>query len=130
MPVSLLLSPLLVLTLYYLYRREFKAFKRQWKGKVEEVVSSFSQQLRDLDHSSKTSTSKLLQQFLTMDSNCEAEAESCSHAITDIQIAISRLQLECQSEITSKVVDDKTHTIYTIAQHRKKSLKKTSQVGQ
>jgi hypothetical protein len=126
-PMCMILAPLLVVCLYYLYHNQLHSFKRQWKAKIESSASSLASQSRELDHSFKLSTSKLQLQAKILQDAYESEAEACHRAISEIQIAVTKLQLECQSEINCCVIEDKVHSPFQIAtpkknRHRKGSL--------
>lgn len=125
-PMCMILAPLLVACLYYLYHNQLHSFKRQWKAKIETSASSLACQSRELDHSFKLSTSKLQVQAKLLQDAYETEAEACHRAISEIQIAVTKLRLECQSEINCCVIEEKVHSPFQIATPKKNRHRKGS----
>ena len=122
----LVLAPLIVFVLYYLHHRQLHWFKREWRDKAENSVSALSHESKDRDHSLRSTTHKLLSQFTALQGIYEAEAEACHHTISEVQIAVSKLQLECQGELTCCVVEEKTHSPFQIASPKKNRSRKGS----
>jgi len=124
--VCLLLTPLLLVCLYCLYHHQLHTFKQQWKAQIETAVSSLTSKSHDLDYSFKSSTSKLLLQTAALQAAYEAEAEACRLAASDIRLAVSKLQLECQSELNAYALEEQMHSPFHIATPKKNRRRRES----